>query len=188
MTTAAEIADEIAKAYNLPKAQAKAIVDGVFKSIADAAAGDGETNVPGFGTDVIGWWHRPCNPSCTGNFSVPVREENAAGRVFLRPAAYFLGSALSDQIHAVARPVGQFRKRLIEQAGDQNAEGHTFNAAFGELNVGAVPFEVEHRRGYRPHSFDSRGRHRDQAREDRSQWSMASSNASSASALSAPIS
>ncbi|MET4725867.1 nucleoid DNA-binding protein [Bradyrhizobium japonicum] len=38
MTTATEIADEIAKAYNLPKAQAKAIVDGVFKSIADAAA------------------------------------------------------------------------------------------------------------------------------------------------------
>jgi DNA-binding protein HU-beta len=49
MTTAAEIADEIAKAYNLPKAQAKAIVDGVFKSIADAAASDAETNVPGFG-------------------------------------------------------------------------------------------------------------------------------------------
>ncbi|MEY9432223.1 nucleoid DNA-binding protein [Bradyrhizobium ottawaense] len=49
MTTATEIADEIAKAYNLPKAQAKAIVDGVFKSIADAAASDAETNVPGFG-------------------------------------------------------------------------------------------------------------------------------------------
>lgn len=49
MTTAAEIADKIATDQGLTKAQAKSIVDGVFKAIADAAASGAETNLPGFG-------------------------------------------------------------------------------------------------------------------------------------------
>jgi DNA-binding protein HU-beta len=49
MTTAAEIADKIATDQSLTKAQAKSIVDGVFKAIADAAASGAETNLPGFG-------------------------------------------------------------------------------------------------------------------------------------------
>lgn len=49
MTTATEIADQIAGEQNLTKAQAKAVVDSVFKQIADAAKSGAETNVPGFG-------------------------------------------------------------------------------------------------------------------------------------------
>jgi len=49
MTTAIEIADKIATDYNLTKAQAKNIVDSVFKQIADAAASGAETSLPGFG-------------------------------------------------------------------------------------------------------------------------------------------
>ena len=49
MTTANEIADKIAAEQNLPKVQAKAIVDGLFKAIADAAASGDETSIPGFG-------------------------------------------------------------------------------------------------------------------------------------------
>lgn len=49
MTTANEIADQIADEYSMTKAQAKAIVDGVFKAIANAAVSGAETNVPGFG-------------------------------------------------------------------------------------------------------------------------------------------
>ncbi len=49
MTTATEIADKIAADQNLTKAQAKAIVDSVFKQIAEAAKNGAETNVPGFG-------------------------------------------------------------------------------------------------------------------------------------------
>lgn len=49
MTTAIEIADQIAGEQNLTKAQAKAVVDSVFKQIADAAKSGAETNVPGFG-------------------------------------------------------------------------------------------------------------------------------------------
>lgn len=49
MTTATEIADKIAATQNLTMAQAKAIVDGVFKEIASAAASGAETNIPGFG-------------------------------------------------------------------------------------------------------------------------------------------
>ncbi|MGO4562150.1 HU family DNA-binding protein [Rhizobiales bacterium 3FA27D7] len=45
MTTATEIA----ATQNLTKAQAKAIVDGVFKEIASAASSGAETNIPGFG-------------------------------------------------------------------------------------------------------------------------------------------
>ena len=37
MTTAADIADKIASEQNLTKAQAKAIVDSVFKQITEAA-------------------------------------------------------------------------------------------------------------------------------------------------------
>ena len=46
MTTANEIAEKIAAENDLTKAQAKSIVDSVFKSIADAAV---ETSLPGFG-------------------------------------------------------------------------------------------------------------------------------------------
>lgn len=49
MTTATEIADKIAAEQNLTKAQAKTIVDSVFKQIAEAAKGGAETNIPGFG-------------------------------------------------------------------------------------------------------------------------------------------
>jgi len=49
MTTANEIADKIATEQNFTKAQAKTIVDSVFKQIADAAKSGAETNLPGFG-------------------------------------------------------------------------------------------------------------------------------------------
>ena len=49
MTTTNEIADKIAAANGLTKVQAKAIVETVFQAIADAAASDAETSIPGFG-------------------------------------------------------------------------------------------------------------------------------------------
>lgn len=49
MTTTTEIADKIAAEQNLTKAQAKAIVDSVFKEIASAAASGAETSIAGFG-------------------------------------------------------------------------------------------------------------------------------------------
>ena len=49
MATTAEIADKIATEQNLTKAQAKTIVDSVFKQIAEAAKTGAETNVAGFG-------------------------------------------------------------------------------------------------------------------------------------------
>jgi DNA-binding protein HU-beta len=49
MTTASDIADKLATENNLSKSQAKTVVDGVFKAIADAAKGGDEVNVPGFG-------------------------------------------------------------------------------------------------------------------------------------------
>jgi DNA-binding protein HU-beta len=49
MTTAIEIGDKIATDNNLTKAQAKNIVDSVFKQITDAAASGAETSLPGFG-------------------------------------------------------------------------------------------------------------------------------------------
>ena len=49
MTTTAEITDKIAAEHGLTKAQAKTIVDSVFKQIAEAARTGAETNVPGFG-------------------------------------------------------------------------------------------------------------------------------------------
>lgn len=49
MTTANEIADKIATEQSLTKAQAKTIVDSVFKQIADAAKSGAETSLPGFG-------------------------------------------------------------------------------------------------------------------------------------------
>lgn len=49
MTTAADIADKIATEQNLTKAQAKTIVDSVFRQIAETAKAGAETNVPGFG-------------------------------------------------------------------------------------------------------------------------------------------
>jgi len=49
VTTMDEIADKIAADNDLTKAQAKGIVDGVFKAIANAAATGTETSLPGFG-------------------------------------------------------------------------------------------------------------------------------------------
>jgi len=49
MATTADIADKIATEHKLTKAQAKAIVDSVFKTIAEAAASGAETNLAGFG-------------------------------------------------------------------------------------------------------------------------------------------
>jgi len=49
MTTTNEIADKIASEQNLTKAQAKAIVESVFKQITDAAQAGAETSIPSFG-------------------------------------------------------------------------------------------------------------------------------------------
>ncbi|MGY3698666.1 DNA-binding protein HU-beta [Bradyrhizobium sp. USDA 3240] len=49
MTTANQIAEKIAAENDLTKAQAKTIVDSVFKAIADAAVSGAETSLPGFG-------------------------------------------------------------------------------------------------------------------------------------------
>ncbi|MBF2712915.1 HU family DNA-binding protein (plasmid) [Agrobacterium vitis] len=49
MTTTNEIADKIASEQNLTKVQAKAIVESVFKQIADAAQAGTETSIPSFG-------------------------------------------------------------------------------------------------------------------------------------------
>ena len=49
MTTTNEIADKIAADQNLTKAQAKAIVESVFKQITDAARAGAETSIPSFG-------------------------------------------------------------------------------------------------------------------------------------------
>ncbi len=49
MTTTNEIADKIAAEQAVSKAQAKAIVESVFKQISDAAGLGAETSIPGFG-------------------------------------------------------------------------------------------------------------------------------------------
>lgn len=49
MTTANEIADKIAGEQGITKAQAKTIVDSVFKLITDAAVSGAETSIPSFG-------------------------------------------------------------------------------------------------------------------------------------------
>ncbi len=49
MTSTNEIADKIAADQNLTKAQAKLVVENVFKQIADAAKNGAETSIPGFG-------------------------------------------------------------------------------------------------------------------------------------------
>jgi DNA-binding protein HU-beta len=49
MTTANEIAEKIAAENSLTKIQAKAIVDGVFQAITDAATSGAETSIAGFG-------------------------------------------------------------------------------------------------------------------------------------------
>ncbi len=49
MTTTNEIADKIAADQNLTKAQAKTIVESVFKQITDAALTGAETSIPSFG-------------------------------------------------------------------------------------------------------------------------------------------
>lgn len=49
MTTANEIADKLAAEHSLTKSQGKALVDSVFKAIAEAAATGEEISLPGFG-------------------------------------------------------------------------------------------------------------------------------------------
>lgn len=49
MATANEIAEKIAGEHGLTKAQAKAIVETVFKQIVDAATSGAETSIAGFG-------------------------------------------------------------------------------------------------------------------------------------------
>lgn len=49
MTTTNEIADKIAADQGLTKAQAKTIIESVFKQIADAAQTGAETSIPSFG-------------------------------------------------------------------------------------------------------------------------------------------
>lgn len=49
MTTTNEIADKIAAEQSLTKAQAKAIVESVFKQIGEATQSGAETSIPAFG-------------------------------------------------------------------------------------------------------------------------------------------
>jgi DNA-binding protein HU-beta len=49
MATTNEIADRLAGEHGLTKAQAKAVVEAVFKQIADAATSGNETSIAGFG-------------------------------------------------------------------------------------------------------------------------------------------
>ena len=49
MTTTNEIADKLATEHNLTNTQGKALVDGVFKAIADAAATGEDVSLTGFG-------------------------------------------------------------------------------------------------------------------------------------------
>jgi DNA-binding protein HU-beta len=49
MATANEIAEKIAGEHGLTKAQAKAVVETVFRQIADAATSGAETSIAGFG-------------------------------------------------------------------------------------------------------------------------------------------
>ena len=49
MTTAIEIAEKLAADHNLTKTQGKALVDGVFNAIAEAATKGEEISLPGFG-------------------------------------------------------------------------------------------------------------------------------------------
>ncbi|WP_306051543.1 HU family DNA-binding protein [Oceaniradius stylonematis] len=49
MTTTTEIADKVAAEQSLTKSQAKAIVESVFKQIAEDARAGTETSIPGFG-------------------------------------------------------------------------------------------------------------------------------------------
>lgn len=49
MATTSEIADKIASEHGLTKAQAKAVVDSVFKQITEAATSGAESNIAGFG-------------------------------------------------------------------------------------------------------------------------------------------
>lgn len=45
----ADLADQTASTHGLTKVQAKAVIDGVFAAITDAAAKGEEVSVPGFG-------------------------------------------------------------------------------------------------------------------------------------------
>jgi len=45
----AELADQVATAHELPKAEAKRVVETVLKAIAEAAAGGAEVQLAGFG-------------------------------------------------------------------------------------------------------------------------------------------
>jgi DNA-binding protein HU-beta len=49
MTTANEIADQLADEHQLTKGQARAFVEGAFKAVALAAAAGEEISLPGFG-------------------------------------------------------------------------------------------------------------------------------------------
>lgn len=49
MTTTNDIADKLAAEHNLPKAQSKALVEAVLKTITDAAVSGEEISLPGFG-------------------------------------------------------------------------------------------------------------------------------------------
>jgi DNA-binding protein HU-beta len=49
MTTASDIVDHLATANNLTKTQSKAMLDGAFKAIVDAAKSGEEITIAGFG-------------------------------------------------------------------------------------------------------------------------------------------
>lgn len=92
MTTSNEIADKIASEHNLTKAQAKAIVEGVFKQIAEAAVGGAETTINGFGKFKIKATaeREGCIPATGASMKIP-----ASRKLTLQPA-----KAIKDRLNA----------------------------------------------------------------------------------------
>lgn len=98
ITTANEIAEKIATENDLTKAQAKTIVDSVFKTIADAAVSGAETSLPGFGKFKVK--ESPAregrNPSTGATIVIA-----AAKKLTFTPA-----KAIKDVLNGAADPIG----------------------------------------------------------------------------------
>ncbi|MCP2223800.1 HU family DNA-binding protein [Bradyrhizobium elkanii] len=98
MTTANEIAEKIATENDLTKARAKAIVDSVFKAIADAAVSGAETSLPGFGKFKVK--ESPAregrNPSTGATIAIA-----ASKKLTFTPA-----KAIRDVLNGAADPIG----------------------------------------------------------------------------------
>lgn len=72
-----DLADQIAAAHDLTKTQARAVVSGVFDSIAAAAAKGEEVSLPGFGKFKVA--DRPAregrNPSTGATIQIPASKK-----------------------------------------------------------------------------------------------------------------